>query len=307
MGLISLPFILNLYRQSYGVYQPSPAAPQATIPQSIKSFSSLSVDVPRSINLPRLPIFGEKSLTSPYQEPSKIEVREGTLQITSKNIDQEAQTIKERTIQEGGFVETFYREEDDNNIKVRLSAFIPVDKFDGFLEYLLKNFRVKNSYVRSYKISLREDVNELDVLSQTLKNLEKIENEAMEMNVGSSKIDLLLRINNEKMSVVSKIKSLQGQVAEKTKYENYSTLSIELEQPRPFRFMGDEYRKMFVSRARALINDLMTSIMELLRISVFMVRALDIFLKALIVVWLLVVIYASMIKFWRKVKEYLRI
>lgn len=75
-------------------------------------------------------------------------------------MDKDYETIKQKVEEYKGFISDYYKTEDDEKINIKISSYIPSNRFDDFFNFLLKNFNVRDSYVKNYKISTKQELNE---------------------------------------------------------------------------------------------------------------------------------------------------
>jgi hypothetical protein len=91
--------------------------------------------------------------------------------IKSQNADQDYEKIKSSLSSYQGNLDNYEKFEDDYRIVVSFNVKIPQDSFDKFVDYLNKNFKVVESNVRFYVVSLKKTYDELEILKKTFNNL----------------------------------------------------------------------------------------------------------------------------------------
>ncbi len=272
---------------------------------SFKTLSTPSFELPSPAKL--------ESSFAPFLSPSslkdqtKIEIKEGDISIKSQSVDKDYETIKQKTESYNGFIGDYYKTEDYEKINVKISAYVPTNKFDEFFNFLLKNFDVRNSYVKNYKISTKQELNELDIIRQTLNNLNQIEKETLNMETSERKINLLMKINNEKMNLVSRMRSLQGIVEEKMQQGEYSVFSINLNQTKPFKIVVSDYKEAINEKIKLVINDSIHAILNFTELIPFIIVSVQVLIKIMIVGILIIVFGLVIFKFWLYVKRNFRI
>lgn len=121
-------------------------------------------------------------------------------------------------------------------------------------------------------ISTKQERNEVDVINLTLSNLERIENEAMNMADVDKKIDILMRINKEKMELVRQLKEYETTIQEKTYQGNYSLVYFEIIQHKPFKIVTDDYKELVNSKIVKSTEDTIYYLLEFIGIIPFALR-----------------------------------
>lgn len=196
-----------------------------------------------------------------------------------------------------------YKTEDDEKINVKISVNIPSNRFDEFFNFLLKNFNVRHSYVKNYKISIKQEINELDVIRQTLDNLDQIEREILNMAVNEQKINFLMIINNEKMDLVSKMRSFQSTIEEKMQRGECSTFLVNFTQTKPFKIITDDYKEAIKGKIKSVINNSIYFLLDFTDLIPFVINSLRILIKDIIVGVLIIIFVLIIGKFWLYVKR----
>jgi hypothetical protein len=268
----------------------------------------VGLEVPSSFTGPSLspPQFKISPLSRQAVEQPSIttehKVKEGDVSIKSQNADQDYEKIKNSLSSYQGNLDNYKRFEDDYKIVVSFNVKIPQDNFDKFVDYLNKNFKVVESNVRFYVVSLKKTYDELEILKKTFDNLTVYEEYLKTAQPNRENIELLMIINDKKMHILSTMKSFEREIEETTVAENFNKLSIRLEQNKKIKILSEEWSNKFRTELKLVVQDTIDGLLSFLYIIPFVLRIALYLLFGVVIIIALSLLY----KFFLIIKKLLK-
>ncbi|MEM5814914.1 MAG: hypothetical protein QXD89_00260 [Candidatus Aenigmatarchaeota archaeon] len=229
-------------------------------------------------------------------------IKEGDVSIKSQNADQDYEKIKNSLSSYQGNLDNYKRFEDDYKIVVSFNVKIPQDNFDKFVDYLNKNFKVVESNVRFYIVSLKKTYDELEILKKTFDNLTVYEEYLKTAQPNRENIELLMIINDKKMHILNTMKSFEREIEETTAAENFNKLSIRLEQNKKIKILDEEWGNKLRTELKLVVQDTIDSLLSFLYIIPFVLRVALYLLFGVVIIIALSLLY----KFFLIIKKLLK-
>jgi hypothetical protein len=275
---------------------------------SVKSLESFSPFAPQSFTRPSLslPQFEISPLSRQAVEQPSIttehKIKEGNVRIKSQNADQDYEKIKNSLSSYQGNLDNYEKFEDDYRIVVSFNVKIPQDSFDKFVDYLNKNFKIIESNVRFYVVSLKKTYDELEILKKTFNNLTIYEERLTTSYPNRENIELLMTINDRKMAILSTMKSFEREIEETTTAENFNKLSIRLEQNKKIKILDEEWGNKLRSELKRMSQNIVYGLFAFLDIIPFILKISLYLLYGIVIVIALSLLY----KFFLIIKKLLK-
>jgi len=261
------------------------------------SFTGPSLLSPQfKISPPSRQTFEQPSITKEHK------IKEGDVSIKSQNADQDYEKIKNSLSSYQGNLDNYKRFEDDYKIVVSFNVKIPQDNFDKFVDYLNKNFKVVESNVRFYVVSLKKTYDELEILKKTFDNLTVYEEYLKTAQPNRENIELLMIINDKKMHILSTMKSFEREIEETTVAENFNKLSIRLEQNKKIKIFDEEWSNKLRTELKLVVQDTIDGLLSFLYIIPFVLRIALYLLFGVVIIIALSLLY----KFFLIIKKLLK-
>jgi hypothetical protein len=241
--------------------------------------------------------------TLPTIEPT-IEVKEGRMTIETENADRDSDIIKLYAKDFGGYVENFGKSESYSEIIITLIVKIPINNFDSFFEKVKSEFKIKYSDLQIYRVSIREEVTELDILNYTMKDLERIRSEINMMPVGKDKIDLLIHLTDKELEIRNKIREISASILAKETLGKFSTVVITLVQEKPINLVPENLGREFNEKLRSMVHNSAIILIDIATgILPFILNVVRYIIYGLIIVISLIFIYIFVKKVYRKLEK----
>lgn len=222
---------------------------------------------------------------------NRLIIKNGSMSIVVKNVQESAKAIGEFATKNGGFVvySNIYKNDIAPVAEVRIR--IPVEKFDSGISEIKKFGEVKSESVDG------QDVTEeyVDLESQ-LKNLKATENQFLAIMAKAEKITDILAVQNELKRVRSEIETITGRMKYLEKSAAMSTLSVSLSSD------PDALPTFYKEVKWKPLGVLKSAVRTLVEVGKYLVN-FAIWLVVFIPVWILIIIgYFVGRKIYRKIK-----
>jgi hypothetical protein len=273
--------------------------------ESLEPFPSFAPQsfAPPSLSLPQFKIspLSKQAVEQP-SITTEHKIKEGSIRIKSQNADQDYEKIKSSLSSYEGNLDNYEKFEDDYRIVVSFNVKIPQDSFDKFVDYLNKNFKIIESNVRFYVVSLKKTYDELEILKKTFNNLTVYEERLTTSYPNRENIELLMTINDRKMDILRTMKSFEREIEETTTAENFNKLSIRLEQNKKIKILDEEWGNKLRSELKSMIQNTLDGLLAFLNIIPFILNIILYSLYGVIIVIALSLLY----KFFLIIKKLLK-
>ena len=261
------------------------------------SFTRPSLSLPQfEISAPSRQAVEQPSIATEHK------IKEGSIRIKSQNADQDYEKIKSSLSSYEGNLDNYEKFEDDYRIVVSFNVKIPQDSFDKFVDYLNKNFKIIESNVRFYVVSLKKTYDELEILKKTFNNLTVYEERLTTSYPNRENIELLMIINDRKMDILRTMKSFEREIEETTTAENFNKLSIRLEQNKKIKILDEEWGNKLRSELKSMIQNTVDGLLAFLNIIPFILNIVLYLLYGIVIVIALSLLY----KFFLIIKKLLK-
>lgn len=224
--------------------------------------------------------------SSPLSRENKgeIEIKEGSLEIESKEAESDSEKIKSITENYEGYVERSSKSITNLRIRINLTLRVPSLKFMDLLEKLKKEFEVKSYNIRNYRISVEREMDEFQILKQSLSDYEDIREEIQDMEVGKDKIELLMQTTNKELELKSRERAYEREISRQKRRGEYATLNVSIEQRKTPEIWPEYVFARFKDRIRIALDHTVEILKDLIG------GAIEIFFKALqIVVYIFII------------------
>ena len=161
---------------------------------------------------------------------SEIEVKEGSVNIKSKDAETDAKTIESLAKERGGFIAQRNKSESNVELKIAITARMPFSEFDAFFEDIAEQFDIKSYNLSTSRIQVQHEIDEIKILQQALNDYEKVRIEIQIMPIGKEKIDLLMDVTNKELELKSKEKQFTRGLTTKEQRGDLATMNIMLKE-----------------------------------------------------------------------------
>jgi len=194
----------------------------------------------------------------------EIEVKEGLMTIKSKNAEGDFNKIESAVKSYQGYVERSNKSITNLYVQLNLTLRVPLESFTDLVEKLKKGFDVESYSINDYRISIGRELDELQILNQSLSDYEKIRYEINGMNIGKDKIDLLMQLTDKQLSLKEKEKTYQRIVSSKERQGEYATLNVNLKEKKSPTIWPENVLDQFKDRLRNSLENTLDILKDLI-------------------------------------------
>ena len=208
----------------------------------------LAVESPLGLGSP-----SEVRMPSEYGE--EVEVKEGSIAIESGDAEKDFREIKSITGNYQGYVERSSKSITNLYIQLNLTLRVPSESFADLVDKLKEKFEVESYSVKNYRIPIGRELDEIQILNESLADYEKIRDEINEMRVGKDKIDLLMHLTDKELGLKEKERNYQRVVSSKERQGEYATLNVNLREKKSPTIWPENVLDQFKDRLRKAIDN----------------------------------------------------
>jgi hypothetical protein len=207
-----------------------------------------------------------KNIPSSMESASgyEIEVKEGLMTIKSKNAEEDFNKIESEVKSYQGYVERSNKSITNLYVQLNLTLRVPLESFADLVEKLKKGYDVESYNVNDYRISIGRELDELQILNQSLSDYEKIRYEINGMNIGRDKIDLLMQLTDKQLLLKEKEKTYQRMVSSKERQGEYATLNVNLKEKKSPAIWPENVLDQFKDRLRNSLENTLDILKDLI-------------------------------------------
>jgi len=228
-----------------------------------------------------LDFLGEQKETGGRGE---IEIREGSMEIKSKNAEGDFNEIKALVENYQGYIERSSKSSTNLYLWINLTLRVPSEKLLDLVEELKRKFEVKSYNIRNYRISIERELDEFEILKKSLSDYEKIREEIKEMSVGKDKIELLMKLTEKELELKRKERSYQREISFQKRRGEYASLQVSIKQRKSPKILPENVWNEFKDRIRKALENVVGILKDLIG------GGIELFFKAIqIAVYLFIV------------------
>jgi len=233
----------------------------------------------------------------PSESKEEVEVKEGSMNIESEKAEEDFAEIKSMVENYQGYVEKSSKSITNLYIQLNLTLRVPSEKFFDLVEKLKEEFEVESYNVKNYRIPIGRELDELQILSDSLSDYEKIREEIKAMRAGKDKIELLMQLTDKELELKEKERKYQGAVSSKEKQGAYATLNINLKQEKSPKIWPENVLDRFKDRLRRALDNTVEILKDLIGGSI------EVFFKAIQIAVYIFIVGIVLAGFYRLGKE----
>lgn len=226
----------------------------------------------------------EVGVKIPSESAEEIEIKEGLMKIKSKKAEEDFNEIKSITENYQGYVERNTKLITNLYIQLDLVLRVPSENFSDLVERLKEKFELESYNVKNYRVPIGRELDEIQILNESLSDYEEIREEIKEMVVGRDKIELLMQLTDKELILKEKERNYQNIVSSKERQGEYATLNVNLSQRKSPTVWPENVLDQFKDRLRTAIDNTVKILKELIGGSI------EIFFRAIqIAVYILII------------------
>ena len=189
------------------------------------------------------------------QVKGEIEVKEGSMKIESKKAEDDFAEIKSITEGYQGYIERSSKSTTNLYIQINLTLRVPSEKFVDLVKELKKEFKVDSYNIRNYRISIEGELDEFQILKESLSDYEDIREEIKEMRIGKDKIDLLMQLTDKELQLKKKEKGYQREISSQERRGEYANLNVTIKEKKSPKIWPEDVSARFKDRLRNALDN----------------------------------------------------
>jgi len=201
---------------------------------------------------------------TPSEYGEEIEIKEGSMAIESEDAEKDFTEIKSITENYQGYVERSSKSITNLYVQLNLTLRVPSENFADLVDKLKEKLEVESYNVKNYRIAIGRELDEIQILNESLADYQKIRGEINEMIVSKNKIDLLMEVTDKELLLKQKERNYQGIVSSKEKQGEYATLSVNLREKKSPTIWPENVLNQFKDRLRIAFDNTVKILKELI-------------------------------------------
>jgi len=211
-----------------------------------------------------------KGLNAPWNTPEKIgdrgeiEVKEGSMNIESKDAEDDFAEIKSIVEDYQGYIERSSKSISNLYIRINLTLKVPSEKLTDLVDRLKEKFEVKSYNIRNYRISIERELDEFQILKESLSDYQGIRKEIKEMKIGKDKIDLLMKLTDKELELKRKERNYQREISSQKRRGEYATLQVNIKQKKSPKIWPENVLDQFKDRLRRALENVVEILKDLI-------------------------------------------
>ena len=213
-----------------------------------------SLSVPLAVESP-LGLGSQSEVRMPSEYGEEIEVKEGSMAIESESAESDFTKIQSIVGNYQGYVERSNKSITNLYVQLSLTLRVPSESFADLVDKLKEEFEVESYNVKNYRIPIGRELDEIQILNESLADYQKIRGEINEMMVSKNKIDLLMEVTDKELILKQKEKNYQGIVSSKERQGEYATLNVGLNEKKSPTVWPENVWSQFKDRLRTAIDN----------------------------------------------------
>lgn len=208
---------------------------------------------------------------------SKPIVKRASLEVKSADAKGDESKITDRVKSLGGFVEGVSDSDSEDYLTVAVSVRVPSAKFEDFVAYLRDGFNVKSSYIDLYRISLKQETDELAILQKTMDTYNDLFKKAeAQATLDSQTLTFLADITSKKLDIMRIMRQYGYSLESKQEDVDYSTLTLTLTEEKQVKLVKEgfwaNFRRQLRNSVESILDNLTGMVTDTLEIFVYVVK-----------------------------------
>jgi hypothetical protein len=229
--------------------------------------TNLAIESPLNLGLVSKEV-SDTGVKVPSGYGEEIEVKEGSMRIESEKAEEDSADIESIVRNYQGYVERSNKSITNLYIQLDLTLRVPSESFTDLVAELKEKFEVESYSIKNYRIPIGRELDEIQILNESLSDYQKTREEINKMAVGKDKIDLLMYLTNQEVILKEKERNYQGVVSSKEKQGEYATLNANLSQKKSPTIWPENVLDQFKDRLRTAVDNTVEILKELMGASI---------------------------------------
>lgn len=196
-------------------------------------------------------------------EKTKEEIKYGYVEINSKDVEKDSEKIKDKVKELNGWIERMNRWETESYITLSLSIKVSKENFENLSNWVIENFDVKSINLGFYKVELKRQKGEIEILLNALKIYEELMKKAESLELNQS-VDVIMKITEKKLEIMRLLKQYGYYVEEVEEMADYPTININLKQEKEIKIFPEDLGKELMKKLKNGLAEITDSLLNLI-------------------------------------------
>jgi hypothetical protein len=215
----------------------------------------------------------------------EFEVHEGSMHVEAVSATSAVASFREITDTHSGYIQSTNRSTANTKRRIHIVARVPAARFAQYTEVLKEQFDAESFSVQNYRISVRRQQDEIDVLTNALNDYQDLTERAKQTELDTDQITILKELTQTQLDTVSELRRYQRQLAQQQDRSVKATFSATFAQTIPAPIWPDEIGNTFREKlADAVETAIMALIATVTGAIVVLARVVQFIVYALIVI-----------------------
>lgn len=216
---------------------------------------------------------------------TKLDVKEGMLDIKSEDAESDLEVLKTLVSQEDGYIETSSRSESNILLLINAQVRVPIDNFDNFVEKSEQMFDVRDFNLSNYKLEVQQHIDELDIIQQALRDYDFLREETLKLKDGEERINLLASITTQMQNLARQQRELERTLVGREEQSDLATINVVFSQTLRPDLWPEDLGDVFYDRISWGLEEVGTIFASLLANSfVLIIKVLEYIVYAVIII-----------------------
>jgi DNA-binding transcriptional MerR regulator len=195
---------------------------------------------------------------------SYVQVQEGSIQISSEDVEEDISRIESLAGNYDGWIESRSKTHGDLYTNADLTVKVKSENFQNFTSDIEEEFEVESYNVNNYRLYTERERDELDILNDTMSEVESIREEVQSMENNAEKLDLLMQITEKELEVQEKRNEYENRLSDKQQRGDYATVNLKLKEKRRIDLMPDDLGQSLKNEVNEMVDNVANTLITTL-------------------------------------------
>jgi len=193
-----------------------------------------------------------------------VEVKEADIDIESEDAEKTSSAIRSMTEEYDGYVERSSKHEGDLYITISLTTRVPSDEFTTYIDRLREEYEVESYNVRNFRLPIQRELDELEIINRTLRDLEDIREEVRKMEANKEKAELLMTLTEKELEIKRRQREFERDLTEKQKRGDMTTVNVQIRQRKQVDLAPENVGNRFRSQVKEMTDNVTMTVITTL-------------------------------------------
>lgn len=189
-----------------------------------------------------------------------VEVQEADIDIESDDADTTSSEIRETMQGSDGYIERSSRNVNDLYLTIHLTARVPSDRFSAFVDEMRSTYDVESYTVRNFRLPIQRELDELEIINRTLRDLEDIREQVRTMEAGGEKAELLVTLTEKELEVKRQQRELERELSDTQQQSDMATVNFRIQQRRAVEVLPENLGNRFLNEVKESLDDIVNAL-----------------------------------------------